>query len=274
MSHLTSASRLGSGASGARGSYDAGAGARASSPARTPSVSTSAPGPPGAYASGGTGTGTGTGMQGDYWELEPVTVSGVGYLVDRASGAVYRDAQGGSEWPQCVGSIDSAGVIQIYSKRSAGGWAHWWRGAGWGAPCHAAHAPQRMSVLALGSLPERRRRSPWPQAGLPARHGLMLVLHLHAGNLFGALDTFLKTNKVRFTDLFSHFDSDKSGSLEVRAAHGRTSSTPPQLLLPCARFVLDPTHSAAAAAAAATIASTKTPAAAPLPHRRMRSRSS
>lgn len=37
---------------------------------------------------------------------------------------------------------------------------------------------------------------------------------LPAGDLFHALDTYLKTNQVRFRDLFAKYDTDRSGQLE------------------------------------------------------------
>jgi hypothetical protein len=39
-------------------------------------------------------------------------------------------------------------------------------------------------------------------------------LHCSSGDLFHALDNYLKTNKVRFADLFQEYDTDRSGSLE------------------------------------------------------------
>ncbi len=57
------------------------------------------------------------GGAGDVWYLEPLVHDGTRYLVDRATGQVYKDSPG--DFPQLAGRLNSQGRVELRHKNTA-----------------------------------------------------------------------------------------------------------------------------------------------------------
>lgn len=159
---------------------------------------------------------SGTSAGGEQWVLQDVRDPNTGaYLkLDPATGLVYQEPVPG-EWPQVVGVQDSTGVLRLTQRRDDGGLfaaldaylrtSKWVQGRGWGIEAGKGGGAGRSEGVVWDVLN-------FIQLGYHTR-----PISVNCARRLTDMATcaFPCHPRVKFRDMFDHFDADRSGQLDM-----------------------------------------------------------